>query len=128
MSHIKTVETMLRAIETGDEAALRSVVDPAIMQRELPNKLMPNGAERDLAAVLAGFASGKRVVREQRYQVKRAIEQGDHVAVEVHWSARLQVPVLGKQPGDLLEAAFAIFVTLKDGRIVAQTNYDCFLP
>lgn len=29
---------------------------------------------------------------------------------------------------DVLRARFAIFVVVRDGRIVEQQNYDCFLP
>ena len=53
---------------------------------------------------------------------------GDRVALEVLWRAELAGP-LGKFPaGAELTAHSAIFLEFRHGRIVAQRNYDCFLP
>ena len=42
------------------------------MQREYPNRLVPEGATRDLAALLAGNQRGRSVLSGQRYEVGSA--------------------------------------------------------
>src|SRR5262249_32973737 len=116
-----------KAIEAGATSAdLAAFFDPEVTQRELPNRLVPAGATRDLAALLAASARGKVAVRDQRYAVRRVLADGDEVAAEVDWTATLNVP-LGKAPaGAALRAEFGVFLTFRNGRIVSQRNYDCF--
>ena len=48
--------------------------------------------------------------------------------MKLHWLGELAVPVLGKQPGEKLEALFAVLLQFKDGQVFRQENFDCFLP
>lgn len=128
MKPIDTVRAMLAAIEADDEEALGAVLSDDLVQTEHPNQLVPRGAVRDRAATLAGFRAGRMAVSGQRYELLRAVTEGDTVACELLWSATLKVPVLGRQAGDTLQARFAIFVVVRDGKIVEQNNFDCFLP
>jgi ketosteroid isomerase-like protein len=64
----------------------------------------------------------------QRYEVLNAIGSGDRVAVEVRWTGTLAVPLGSLPAGGQMRARFAIFLELRDGRIVRQRNYDCFEP
>lgn len=128
LSPLETVRAMLAAIEADDEAALAAVLADEIVQTEHPNQLVPQGAVRDRAAMLAGLVAGRRAVRDQRYELLRAVSEGETVACELLWTATLKVPVLGRQAGDVLHARFAIFAVVREGKIVEQVNYDCFLP
>ncbi len=116
------------ALERFDAAALADVIHPDVEQREHPNALSPNGAVRDRDALLAGSVAGQKVLRSQTFEVTSALAEGDRMALQVTWSAVLRVPVLGKQEGDELRALFAVFITLRDGLVYRQENYDCFLP
>ncbi len=50
------------------------------------------------------------------------------VALEVLWTGTLAV-ALGTLPvGGQMRAHFAMFLEFRDGKIVAQRNYDCFEP
>lgn len=33
-----------------------------------------------------------------------------------------------EHPHDVMRASLAMFITLRDGRIASQRNYDCFEP
>ena len=120
---------MLRALEAGatGEALARYFHDD-VVQEELPNRLVPTGARRDLAALQAASERGARVVRSQRYEVLRTAVEGDRVALEMTWTAVLAVPVGSLAAGDQMRAHLAMFVDVRDGRIAAQRNYNCFDP
>jgi ketosteroid isomerase-like protein len=123
------VLAMLRAVEqgaTGDVLARFFHAD--VVQEELPNRLTPRGAVNDLAAMQRGAERGAQVVRSQRYDVKRAVVQGDRIALEMTWTAVLAVPVGALAAGDEMRAHLAMFVDVSDGKISAQRNYDCFEP
>jgi ketosteroid isomerase-like protein len=116
------------AIEQGDEAALDALIDPDILLRELPNRLVPAGAVRDRNAMLEGFRRGKGIVSRQKYVIQSGVAQGDRIALEVAWSATLTVAVGSLKAGDTMRATFAVFLDLRGGRILHQRNYDCFEP
>ena len=46
----------------------------------------------------------------------------------MQWTGTLAVPVGALPVGGQMRARFAQFYELRDGKIVAQRNYDCFDP
>jgi ketosteroid isomerase-like protein len=118
----------LESIGTADElGGLRFFADDVI-QIEFPNRLVPNGATRDLAALRDAAERGRKVMTAQRFDVLNAIASDDQVAVEAIWTGTLAVPLGSIPAGGQMRARFAIFLTYRDGKIVRQHNYDCFDP
>jgi ketosteroid isomerase-like protein len=118
----------LESIGTADElGGLRFFADDVI-QIEFPNRLVPNGATRDLAALRDAAERGRKVMTAQRFDVLNAIASDDRVAVEAIWTGTLAVPLGSIPAGGQMRARFAIFLTYRDGKIVRQHNYDCFDP
>ena len=118
----------LESIGKVDElGGLRFFADDVI-QVEFPNRLVPNGATRDLAALCDAAERGRKVVTSQRFEVVNAIASGEQVAVEAIWTGTLAVPFGSIPAGGQMRARFAIFLTYRDGKIVRQHNYDCFDP
>jgi ketosteroid isomerase-like protein len=111
---------------TGD--ALAGFYAPEVVQEEFPNRLSTHGARRNLAAILEAAARGQRVMASQRYEILHLLADGDRVAVEFHWSGTLAVAVASLPAGAEMRGRFACFLEFRDGRIVAQRNYDCFEP
>ena len=105
-----------------------SFYDPSVRQEELPNRLVPTGAVRDLDALREAGARGRAVLRGQRYAVRSAMVQGSRVALETLWVGVLAVPVGSLPAGGEMRAHFALFLDFEGGRIRAQRNYDCFEP
>lgn len=104
------------------------ILFPEVIQEEFPNRLVPTGAKRDLAALLDGYERGKKVISSQQYEIKNAMAGANVVALEVLWTGTLAV-ALGTLPvGGQMRAHFAMFLEFRDGKIVAQRNYDCFEP
>lgn len=116
----------LEQMETGDKLA--RFFSPTVVQEEFPNRLVPNGARRDLAALLEGAVRGKQIMATQRYELLTALVDDDCVAIEVQWSGTLAVPAGTLTAGDQMRARFAVFFEFQSGKIVRQRNYDCFEP
>jgi ketosteroid isomerase-like protein len=109
---------------TGDALAAFYAAD--VVQEEFPNRLTPNGARRNLRGLLDAAERGARVVASQRYEIDTALASGNTVALEVRWTGTLGPPVGSLPAGGEMRARFAVFLEFRDGKIVAQRNYDCF--
>jgi ketosteroid isomerase-like protein len=127
MTHLDRAKSYLRAIEL-DELSAEAFFAPDVVQREFPNRLVPSGATRDLAALREASHRGKKAVTQQHYEITNAVEQGDQLALEVEWTAKLNLPVGNLPAGGVLRAHFGVFFRFRDGLIVTQHNYDCFDP
>jgi ketosteroid isomerase-like protein len=110
----------------GDELAAFYTSD--VIQEELPNRLLPNGARRDLAALLEGAVRGQKAMTSQRFELLEAVTSGDRLALEVRWTGTLAI-ALGTLPaGGQMVCRYAMFLEMRDGKIARQRNYDCFDP
>ena len=125
---VAIVREYFAAIESGDSESAARYFSPDVVQEEFPNRLVPNGATRDLEGLREAAQRGKKVVVQQRYEILNAIADGDQVAVEARWAATLAVPFGSIPAGGEMRARFAIFIEFRDGLIVRQRNYDCFDP
>ena len=128
-TRIEIVKRYLAALEggaTGD--ALAAFYTDDVMQDEFPNRLLANGARRDLAALLQGAERGQKVMRAQRFELLHAVESGDTVALELRWTGTLAVPIGAIPAGGEMRARFAQFIEFRGDRIARQRNYDCFDP
>jgi ketosteroid isomerase-like protein len=128
-SRLDVAKKYLLALEsgaTGDELAAFFCED--VIQEEFPNRLVPTGAQRDLAALLQGAVRGQQVMRSQRYELLGAVEADDTVALEVKWSGVLAVAVGSLPAGGEMRARFAVFLEFRGEKIARQRNYDCFDP
>jgi ketosteroid isomerase-like protein len=128
-SSLDLAKDYIAAVERGAVGAeLAAFFAPDVQQREFPNRLVPNGSRTDLAGMLAAAERGQSAVRDQRYSVTHAVENGAEVALEVEWSAQLLKPVGALQAGATMKAYYALFITFRADRIVSVRNYDCFEP
>ncbi|MCF3136738.1 nuclear transport factor 2 family protein [Streptomyces olivochromogenes] len=93
---------------------------------QLPNVLFPDGTVRGLADILAASRQARTLLRDQHYDVINAVASGSQVALEVTWSGTLAVPFGELRAGHVLRAHIAAFLEFRDGKIVAQRNYDCY--
>lgn len=127
--NLALARSYLEAIErgaTGDELADFFTED--VVQEEFPNRLVPEGARRGLAEILAGAERGQKVMRRQRFELLHAVADGDHVALEVRWTGTLAVPLGSLPAGGEMRARFGVFLEFSGGLIRRQRNYDCFDP
>jgi ketosteroid isomerase-like protein len=131
--HLEIARRYLAAIEGEGDAApgewpAGAYYHPDVEQVELPNRLVPSGATRDLRTLREAAQRGRGVVRAQRYAVRAAHACGDTVILELTWIGTLAVAVGSLAIGDEMRAHFAVFLEFRDGLIHRQRNYDCFEP
>jgi ketosteroid isomerase-like protein len=128
--NLATVHGYLGAVSDPRETieSLGRFLHAEIIQEEFPNEVAPRGIRRDLAALGTAHARGAQVITNQRYDIRRSVAQGDHVVVELEWSGTLQVAYGRRPAGSVMRAHIAAVFQLREGRIVAQRNYDCYRP
>lgn len=128
-TNLEIAKRYLATIEQGAAPeALAAIFHPDVVQEEFPNRLIPNGARRNLADLLEASRRGKNVMCRQSYEVVNSVSEGDRVSLEVLWTGVLAVPYGSIPVGGEMRAHFAVFLDFRDGKIVGQRNYDCFDP
>lgn len=127
--NLQTAQRYLQALENNaDPATLAQFFDPAVIQEEFPNRLNPNGGRSDYATMLQRAEQGKQLLVSQQYTITNALESGNFVVLEVIWTATLAIRAPALPADGQMRAHFAVFLEFRDGKIVAQRNYDCFDP
>jgi ketosteroid isomerase-like protein len=127
LTNLDAARQYLAAIErgaVGDELA--QFFAPEVVQEEFPNRVVPDGKRRKLAAILEAAERGQKVLTAQRFEVRSAVATGERVILEVLWVGTLAIPFGTIPAGGEMRAYSAIFLEFRAGKIVAQRNYDCF--
>ena len=127
--NLEAAKRYIQAIESGargDEIA--QFFAPEAIVEIFPSKFFPNGTRDDLAGIRAAADRGTKAMTGQKYEIKSALSGGDTVALEIVWTGTLAMPFQSKPAGAQMRAHFAAFLRFKDGKIVAQRNYDCYDP
>jgi ketosteroid isomerase-like protein len=89
---IALVRSYFGAIENGAPGESLQFFAEDVVQEEFPNRLVPDGATRDLAALKEAAERGRKVVTRQRYEIVNLLASGNQVAVEAIWTGTLAVP------------------------------------
>ncbi|MFD9903785.1 nuclear transport factor 2 family protein [Streptomyces sp. NPDC059063] len=108
------------------EDELAAFFHPDAVHTQLPNALFPDGTVRDLPSMLAASQQGRHLLADQHFDVTNAMATGSRVALETVWSGTLAVPLGDLPAGRALRAHIAVILEFRDGRIIAQRNYDCY--
>jgi hypothetical protein len=95
---------------------------------QLPNRIYPQGVRGTLAQMEAAFDKGRKLLSQQTYEIKNAVEQDHRVAAEVLWTGTLAVGFGSLAAGSQMCCHSAMFFEFVDGKIARQRNYDCFEP
>jgi ketosteroid isomerase-like protein len=129
--NVELAREYLRAVESmGPPENVARFCSPDIEFREFPNRIVPHGRVRRRADLQAAYGQAQKLLSSQHYEVKRVVEKGDDVAVELEWTGVLAAPVaaMNLPAGHEMKAYVAMFLTFCEGKIVSQRNYDCYPP
>jgi ketosteroid isomerase-like protein len=119
----------LKAIEEGKTAdELAIYYSESVQQVEYPNRLLPNGATRNLNDLKEASLRGKEVLISQTYDIQKSYVIGNTVILETIWTATIAVPIGQIPSGGQMKAYFAQFLEFENNKIVRQRTYDCFEP
>lgn len=127
-NNVATAIRFIRALEAGATDELPEFYAPSVVQEEFPNRLLPNGARRDLAALVEASRRGRSAVANQRFEIVGVCGMGSQVAMELIWSGSVTSRLGSLPEGAVMRARFAIFLDFENGKIIKQRNYDCFDP
>ena len=128
-SNLERARAYLRAIEEGKLLeGLSRFFAPGVISQWFPNRISPTGSSSDLAGLSASIERGKHIMSKQTYEIRNAMADGDRVVIEATWVGTLAVPLETLPAGAQMRAHFAMFLEFRNGKIVAQRNYDCFEP
>ncbi len=129
MSLERKVRAYIAAVEGGAVGEdLAAFYHPDVVQYEFPNRLVPNGAQRELDDILRGAESGSKLMDRQIYDIHTVTELGDRVILEYTWTGYPRTPVGSVRPGEAMRARICQVIEYEDGLIIRQRNYDCFEP
>ena len=131
LPNVVLAQEYLRAVESmGPSEDVARFFSSEIEFHEFPNRIAPNGRVRRRADLQAAYGQAQKLLSSQRYDVRRIVENGDDVAVELEWTGVLAVPVaaMNLAAGHEMKAFVAMFLRFRDGKIVSQRNYDCYPP
>ena len=107
---------------------LKAVFDESLIWREMPNLFAPSGRVNDYATALASFGKGREYLPNQTYSLRQALASGDTVALEIGWAGEVAKSIGVFSAGTQLSAQLAIFLRIRDGKIMSQTDYPCYDP
>ena len=130
-SNVELAREYLRAVESmGPLENVSRFYSVDIEFHEFPNRIVPQGRVRKRADLQPAYGQAQKLLCSQRYDVRRVVENGDEVAVELEWTGVLAValPAMNLPAGHEMKAYVAMFLTFRDGKIVSQRNYDCYPP
>jgi ketosteroid isomerase-like protein len=99
-----------------------------VVQEEFPNRLLPDGARRDLRGLREAAERGAALMGHQEFRLLTLVASGSTVMVEAEWRGQVRRDAGPFAAGTELRTRFAQALELRDGKIVALRNYDCFYP
>lgn len=118
----------LKAIEDGDVSRVLSLFAPDAVIEQLPNRIYPKGVRADVSRAADAFEKGRKLFSRQTYEIANHAVTGNILALEVLWTGTLAIPYGSLAAGSQMRCHSSMFLEFRDGKIVAQRNYDCFEP
>ena len=128
LPNLETVRRYLKTIEDGEFTMIRDLFAPDASIVQFPNRIYPQGLSASVLQIAEAFEKGRKLLASQTYKIKNELVNRDSVAVEVLWVGKLAVSFGSMAAGSEMRAHSAMFFAFKDGKIVTQKNYDCFVP
>jgi len=114
----------LRALE--ERTSITDFLHDEAIIEVLPNRLDPKGTRRKKAEALSDVERGRKLLSSEHYEVTSAISSGERAVLEVNWTGVLAVALGALKVGDSLRARCSMHFVMREGRVLSQTNYDCF--
>ncbi len=113
------VTTYLRAVEAHRLDEVSALLHDDVEVVEHPNKLNPAGKRYDKAAIRAAGERGAALMASERYEIRQLIVEGERAAALIDWTGELTT-------GQVMRAQICSVITVRDGRVWRQEQYDCF--
>lgn len=125
---LETVKRFFELCETFSlsETDFKAILHPEIEQTEYPNLINLGVVVSNYEFLMQRIPNGKKLLKEQQYDIQKVFESGDTLITEVIWTAVVGADAGAFKTGQQLKAYFCCIFEFKDGKIYRQRNYDCF--
>lgn len=91
--NVASTHAYLRAVASmGPFEDVAQFFTPDVIFQEFPNRLSPQGRVSRAAEMQTVYENGRAIMRSQVYEVKRIVESGDEIAVELDWDRSPRCP------------------------------------
>ncbi len=99
---------------------------PDVIQIELPNRLNPKGVISNFQQIVERAEKSRKLLKMQNYEIENEIVKDDTVVLQIKWTGILTVSMGTLGAGKTMKGHFAMFLQFTNGKIIRQTNYNCF--
>ncbi len=121
-------KSFVKAVEAMDGRYMNEFFAANVKQIEWPNLFKPQGDRRDLQKLKDDIEKARGILRDQRYEIKRAISDDQCVVLEMVWRGEMEVDTPPLTKGQKLKAHCVAIFDFENGKVVGLRNYDCFEP
>jgi ketosteroid isomerase-like protein len=128
MTNLDIARHYLKSIEAGDAESVLSLFSLDASVEQLPNRIYPQGLRTSISEIPAAFDKGRKIFARQIYEITNTAVTGNLVALEALWTGTLAIPFGTLAAGSEMRCHSAMFLEFRNGKIIAQRNYDCFDP
>lgn len=108
------------------ESDFKPLLHSEIEQTEFPNLITSGVVVSNYEVLMQRIPNGKKLLKEQKYDIQRVYETEETLIAEVIWTAEVGADIGAFKAGQHLKAYFCCVFDFKDGKIYRQRNYDCF--
>jgi ketosteroid isomerase-like protein len=126
MTNLDIAHRYLKAVETGDAPSVLDLFTSDAAVEQLPNRIYPQGLRSGVKDIPQAFEKGRKIFSRQTYEITNEVTTGETIALEVLWTGTLAIPFGTLAAGSQMRCHSAMFLEFRDGKIMAQRNYDCF--
>ena len=110
------------------EDALAKFLQEKVEFIEYPNLINRHGQKRNLEQALKGLAVGRTILTQQNYEIQDCIEKAGTLFLQARWTGKMAVDAGPLKKDQILTAHCAMRFEFENGKIIRQTNYDCYDP
>lgn len=128
--HQKIVRDYLQRIQNFSlpEDSVSMLLHENVEFVEHPNLINRHGQKRNLDQAIKGLAMGRTILAQQNYEIQECTEQSGALFLQVLWTGKMAVDAGHLKKDQILTAHCAMRFEFENGRIIRQTNYDCYDP
>ena len=110
----------------SDKNEYEQIYDNDIKTIDYPNLVSPKGQMRTLEELFSGMENGKKILNWQKFEINTYNELNEKLVVESKWKGEVALDIGKLKKGQILIANICTIFEFKDGKIIQQTNYDCY--
>ena len=120
-----TVRQFIDAYNQGVRKAYEQFIGDEYEWREYPTSLFPQGRSGGRREIFEAISLSEGALSDESIEIISSITSGNAVALESIWRATTAVDMPTTSKGTKIEARMAMFLRVKNGKIISSHEYIC---